>query len=257
MPKLFSKKPHESERSLQLVTQQGMPFSYVEAYKSLRTNLHFMTATSGVRSIVVTSTIPEEAKSNVAVNLALTMAESGKNVVVLDCDLRKPVLHKYMKLGHNKRGLSNILSEECTLEEALIKLDQRSVYVLPAGTLPPNPSELLGQTQMKKLLGRLQASFDYVIIDAPPVSVVTDAVILGGMTDGVLFVVRSRFAPAEAVKTAVRKLKEVDVKVLGVVLTRYNPKKALKNSSYAYSYSYSYAYSGSGKDTPEQEDEND
>lgn len=240
---------HDTARTLQLVTQKGMPFSYVEAYKALRTNLNFMTATSGVRSIVVTSTIPEEAKSNVSVNLALTLSESGKTVAILDCDLRKPVLHKYLKLGHNKKGLSNVLSNECTLEEALIRLDQRSVYVLTAGTLPPNPSELLGQTQMEKILNRLKASFDYVIIDAPPVSVVTDAVVLGRIVDGAVFVVRSRYASSEAVKSAVAKLREVDVKILGVVLTRYNPKKALKNSSYSYNYSYNYAYADSKSST--------
>lgn len=241
------KQQKESRRSLQLVTQKDMPFSYIEAYKSLRTNLNFITATSGVRSVVVTSTVPEEAKSNVSVNLALTLAESGKSVVVLDCDLRKPVLHKYLKLGHNRNGLSNVLSNECALEDALIKMDERSVYILTAGTLPPNPSELLAQPQMEKLLNRLRASFDYVVVDAPPVSVVTDAVILSRIVDGALFVVRSRFASADAVKSAVNKLREVDARVLGVVLTRYNPKKALKNSSYSYSYSYSYAYADGGQ----------
>lgn len=239
---ISKKKPEESHRSLQLITQKGMPFSYVEAYKALRTNLNFMTATSGVRSIVITSTVPEEAKSNVSVNLALTLSEAGKTVAIVDCDLRKPVLHKYLKLGHNKKGLSNVLSSECTLEDALIRLEDRSVYVLPAGTLPPNPSELLGQPQMEKLLNRLKASFDYVIIDAPPVSVVTDAVVLSRIVDGVIFVVRSRFASADAVRAATSKLREVNARLLGVVLTRYNPKKALKNSSYSYSYSYSYAY---------------
>ena len=103
----------------QLISQKGMPFAYVEAYKSLRTNLNFLTSSTGARAIVVTSTMPEEAKSNVSVNLALTLAEDGKNVVLVDCDLRKPVLHKYLKAGHNVKGVSNIVSNQCKLEEAL------------------------------------------------------------------------------------------------------------------------------------------
>lgn len=247
MTKRLKKSNEEFSRSLQLVTQKGMPFSYVEAYKALRTNLNFIQATSGTHSIVITSTIPEESKSNVSVNLALTLSDAGKTVAIIDCDLRKPVLHKYLKLGHNKKGLSNVLSNECTLEEALIQLDQQSVYVLPAGTPPPNPSELLGQPQMEKVLHRLNATFDYVIMDAPPVSLVTDAVILSRIADGVLFVVRSRFSSAGAVRSAISKLREVDAKILGVVLTRYNPKKTLKNSGYSYGYSYNYAYAENSK----------
>lgn len=228
---------------MQLITAKGMPFAYVEAYKSLRTNLEFLSGSGNVRSIVVTSTAPEEAKSNVAVNLALTLAGSGKNVVVVDCDLRKPVLHKYLKAGHNVRGVSNVLSNQCTLEEGMVHLEQFNITFLPAGTPPPNPSELLGQSQMQQLIARLRASFDYVIIDAPPISMVTDAAVIGRYVDGCLFVVRSKYMAAEAVKAAVKKLKDAGVTVLGVVLTRYDIKKSLKSSSYAYQYSYSYAYS--------------
>ena len=107
-PKIENSDP--GQRSLQLISQKGMPFAYVEAYKSLRTNLNFLTSSTGARAIVVTSTMPEEAKSNVSVNLALTLAEDGKNVALVDCDLRKPVLHKYLKAGHNVKGVSNIVS---------------------------------------------------------------------------------------------------------------------------------------------------
>ena len=116
-PKIENSDP--GQRSLQLISQKGMPFAYVEAYKSLRTNLNFLTSSTGARAIVVTSTMPEEAKSNVSVNLALTLAEDGKNVALVDCDLRKPVLHKYLKAGHNVKGVSNIVSNQCKLEEAL------------------------------------------------------------------------------------------------------------------------------------------
>lgn len=234
----------ESKRVVQLITQKDMPFYYVEAYKSLRTNIQFLTGSAGVRSIVVTSTIPEEAKSNTVANLAMALSEAGRTVVLVDCDLRKPVMHKYLKIGHNTRGVSNVLSGQCTMEEAIVHLEGSSVYVLPAGTLPPNPSELLSQKQMEALVRRLRASFDYVIIDAPPISVVTDAAIIGRMVDGALYVVRSQFVPAKAVQTSVAKLRDAGVNVLGTVITRYNPKTSLKSSGYSYTYSYDYNYSG-------------
>ena len=197
-----------SKRSLQLITQKGMPFAYVEAYKALRTNLNFLTSSTGARAIVVTSTMPEEAKSNVSVNLALTLAEDGKNVALVDCDLRKPVLHKYLKAGHNVKGVSNIVSNQCKLEEALLRLEQFKITFLPAGTPPPNPSELLGSARMQQMIQQLRATFDYVIFDAPPISMVTDAAVIGNQVDGALFVVRSSYAPAESVEAAVKKLKD-------------------------------------------------
>lgn len=239
-PKIENSDP--SHRSLQLISQKGMPFAYVEAYKSLRTNLNFLTSSSGVRAFVVTSTLPEEAKSNVSVNLALTLAESNKNVVLVDCDLRKPVLHKYLKAGHNVKGVSNVLSHQCSLEDALVHLDEFNITFLPAGTPPPNPSELLGQPQMEKLIQQLRATFDYVIFDAPPISMVTDAAVIGRQVDGALFVVRSNYASAEVVEAAVKKLRDMKINVLGAVLTRYDAKSALKGSNYAYNY-YGYGYS--------------
>ena len=168
---LFGKKKKEGEhRTLQLITDKKMPFGYVEAYKSLRTNLDFMAGSMDVHTLVITSTVPEESKSNVAVNLAMTMAESGKKVALVDCDLRKPVLHRYLKAGHNVKGVSNVLSNQCTLDEALHELKEMNLTFLPAGTPPPNPSEMLSQPQMQAMVNTLREKFDVVIFDAPPVS---------------------------------------------------------------------------------------
>ena len=146
-----------SKRSLQLITQKGMPFAYVEAYKALRTNLNFLSGSGDVHAFVVTSTVPEEAKSNVSVNLALALTESGKKVVLVDCDLRKPVLHRYLKAGHNLKGVSNVLSRQVALSDALVELkDIPNLTFLPAGTTPPNPSELLSQPQMQEMVNTLR-----------------------------------------------------------------------------------------------------
>lgn len=228
-----------SKRSLQLITQKGMPFAYVEAYKALRTNLNFLSGSGDVHAFVVTSTVPEEAKSNVSVNLALALTESGKKVVLVDCDLRKPVLHRYLKAGHNLKGVSNVLSRQVALSDALVELkDIPNLTFLPAGTTPPNPSELLSQPQMQEMVDTLRGSYDFVILDAPPISMVTDAAVIGRIVDGALFVVRSKYASTDAVKTALEKLQDAGVKVLGAVLTRYDAKKSLKRSDYGYGYYY-------------------
>lgn len=231
-----------NKRSLQLITSDKMPFAYVEAYKSLRTNLNFLTGSNDVHCIVVTSTAPEESKSNVSVNLALTLAESGKKVVLVDCDLRKPVLHRYLKAGHNVKGVSNILSRQISLKDALVLPNGFNFSFLPAGTTPPNPSELLSQPQMIEMIAALREEFDFVIFDAPPISMVTDAAIVGNLVDGALFVVRSNYAAADAVKATVQQLQSVGVKILGAVLTRYDIKKSLKHSNYGYYSNYGYSY---------------
>ena len=152
------------------------------------------------------------------------------------------MLHRYLKAGHNVKGVSNVLSNQCTLEEALQEIQEMNLTFLPAGTPPPNPSEMLSQPQMKAMVETLRQEFNFVIMDAPPVSVVTDAAVIGRYVDGAIFAVRSDYAPADAVRGAVKKLQDAGVKVLGSVLTRYDMKKALKGFSYAYSYAYNYNY---------------
>lgn len=234
----FSITKKKAQSQLQLVASKKMPFQYVESYKSLRTNLNFIASTNDVHSFVITSALPEESKSNVAINLAVTLASSDKKVVIVDCDLRKPVIHKYLKMGHNTRGLTSVLSGEVPLEKSIYRLDELNIHVLTAGVVPPNPSELLAQDKMKQVVETLKKHFDYVILDAPPVSVVTDAAVLGTYADGAIMVVRSCFAPRETIQLAKKKLDDVGVKIFGVVLTRFNARKASRNSGYSYSYGY-------------------
>ena len=220
---------------------QNVPFSYSEAYKALRTNLDFVAKASGVKCIVVTSALPEESKSTVSINLALTLADSRKSVVLVECDLRKPTMRRYLKLERGLSGLSAVLAGTVTLDEAMQYVEESNIHVLTAGTIPPNPAELLDQERMSKLIGELKERFDYVILDAPPITVVTDAAVVGRMADGALLVVRSRFAPTRTVRLALQRLQAVNIKVLGAVLTRFDTQKAGWRTGYSYT-SYEYGY---------------
>ncbi len=234
------KKGYHEDRKLRLAVGKGVPFAYSEAYKSLRTNLNFIASTEDIKSIVVTSAIPKESKSNVAVNLAMTLATEGKKVILVDCDFRQPALNHYLKLGRHHKGFTDVLIGRVELKDAITTFKDAKISVLTAGSIPPNPSEMLAQKKTKSIIDALKENFDYVIIDAPPVTVVTDAAILSTYVDGVVFVVRSKYAPIETLQLAKKKLDDVNARILGVVLTRFNAKSTTKSSAYTYAYGYGY-----------------
>lgn len=234
------KTKRRSSSDFMIASGNDVPFNYVESFKSLRTNLNFIAATEKLNTFILTSAIPGEGKSNTAINLAITLAEDSKSVVVVDCDLRKPSLNRYLKLGRNFKGVTDILTGNATVEDALIQFEDLGIHVLTAGAVPPNPSEMLSAEPMQKLVEDLKAAFDYVILDTPPVSVVTDAAILGRYADGALLCVRSDFAPKETVQLAKERLTAVGVRILGVVLTGFDAKNDHKSSAYSYTYEYEY-----------------
>lgn len=234
------KSKHRSSADFMIASGQDVPFNYVESFKSLRTNLHFIAATEKLNTFILTSAIPGEGKSNTAINLAISLAEDGKSVVVVDCDLRKPSLNRYLKLGRNFQGVTDILTGSAEVEDALIQFEDLGIHVLTAGAVPPNPSEMLSAEPMAKLVEDLKNAFDYVILDTPPVSVVTDAAILGRYADGALLCVRSNYAPKETVQLAKERLTAVGVRILGVVLTGFDAKNDAKSSAYSYTYEYEY-----------------
>lgn len=232
---------HSHLPSGQTLLVKDAPFGFVEAYKTLRTNLEFVSSASNARCIVVTSAVPNESKSTTALNLAITLAGSGRSVIVVECDLRKPVMRKYLKLERGSQGLSSLLCGIVTADECIMKSEQLGISLIHAGTVPPNPAELLGQDRMMDLIQTLKERYDYVILDAPPVTVVTDAAVLGRMADGALLVVRSKFASAKTVRLAKRQLESVNVKVLGAVITRFDVKRSGWRSGYGYG-GYDYGY---------------
>ena len=139
-----SSKKRASHRRLFLVGKDA-PFQFVEAYKSLRTNLEFLSATSNCKTILITSSVPEEGKSNVAINLAMTLATSNKRVILVDCDMRKSAISRYLRIPRNRPGLTNVITSKdvSTLPDSLVRLKDHDITVLPVGTIPPNPAELL------------------------------------------------------------------------------------------------------------------
>lgn len=201
--------------SLITVVHPRSPVS--EAYRTLRTNIQFYSLDRPIRTLLVTSASPEDGKSTTLANLAVTFAETGHSVVAVDCDLRRPSLHKLFGVP-NDGGLTTLIREETSLDDAVLKTDVPHLGILPSGPLPPNPSEILGSQRMERVVEALQNSADIVMFDSPPTVSVTDAAVLGAKMDGVLLVVSVGKTKRDHVLRAKQQLERVNAKVLGVVL---------------------------------------
>ncbi|MBI5340283.1 MAG: polysaccharide biosynthesis tyrosine autokinase [Mycolicibacterium rufum] len=205
-----------------------------EAFRKLRTNLQFLSVDSPPRVIVFTSSMPHEGKSTTAINVALALAEAEHRVVLVDGDMRRPMLHKYLDLVGTV-GFSTVLSGGATLDEALQATRFSGLEVLTAGAIPPNPSELLASQSAKKLLSDLKSRYDYVIVDSTPLLAVTDAAILAAGADGALIMARYGQTRRDQLAHAVDNLRSVGASLLGAVFTMVPTRGA---GSYAYGYSY-------------------
>lgn len=238
----MSKASKNTSRRKLFTVGSDAPFQFVEAYKSLRTNLEFLSSAGNCKTILITSSVPEEGKTNVAVNLAMTIAASGKRVVLVDCDLRKATTSRYLRIPRNHAGLTNVITskDEGALAAALVRVKDSGITVLTAGTIPPNPTELLSAPMTEKIFASLQRAFDYVIVDTPPVSLVTDAAVLCRMADGVLLVVRPGVTTIQSAQLSKKNLEAVNAHILGVVMNGYNGKQSGRRDGYSYAYSYSY-----------------
>ncbi|WP_299094521.1 CpsD/CapB family tyrosine-protein kinase [uncultured Metabacillus sp.] len=202
-----------------------------EQFRTIRTNIQFSSVDEEVKTIIVTSAGPAEGKSTTTANLAVVFAQQGKKVLMIDADLRKPTVH-YTFNKENYIGLSNVLTKQETLGEAIQTTSQENLFVLTSGPVPPNPSELLGSKGMQSMLAEVKQEFDVIILDSPPVLAVTDAQVLSNLTDGVVLVVSSGKTEVDAAKKAKELLHSAKAKILGVVL---NNKKA-QDSQYYYYY---------------------
>lgn len=230
-----------------MLLSSSSPFAYNEAFKSLRTNLSFASINKQCKTIIVTSSIPNEGKSTIAANLAITLAESDARVLLIDCDLRNPTLRRLLRIrSEYQAGLTSLLTSNATWEECIFRHPKMNCDILLAGTIPPNPAELLSSPQMAALLQKLSERYSYIICDTPPVSVVTDAAALSRYCDGVILVVRQKFSSREQVMTAKRNLDAVQANIIGTILSCYDMSEDTQSSGPYYKSYYHYGQS-SGK----------
>lgn len=191
-----------------------------EAYKSVRTSIQFSNRDENIKSILVTSSKQNEGKSGVTSNLAESFSNLDKKIIIIDADLRNPTIHKIYGLN-NEPGLSNIIINDEKLEDCIHKDISLGLDILSAGTMQPNPSELLHSERVKELIDSLKEEYDYVFIDSPPIGIVTDAGILASFVDGVIFVVGSDEVDDRMVKISKDRLNKVNANILGVILNKY------------------------------------
>ncbi len=236
----------------QKTLHKNLKFTATEQYKLLRTNLLFtMTETEGCKIIGVTSSMRGEGKSTTAVNLSYVLAESGKRVILIDGDLRIPSVAKKMQIDSSP-GLADLLRGESTIDLAGLRSQQLpNWYIMPAGSLPPNPSELLGSKRMEAALKGLSAHFDYIIVDLPPVNIVSDALAISKYITGMILVIREEYCEKKELENCIRQLKLSNVNVLGCVM---NGTKAGKGyySKYRYKRYYKYYKTYGGYDSAEK-----
>jgi capsular exopolysaccharide synthesis family protein len=216
----------------------GAPPNFSEAFRALRTNILFSAAAGGPRSIVVTSTGPGEGKTMVAGNVAIGLAQTGQRVLLVDADMRRPRSHELFGLAVEP-GLSNLLVGASKASEVVQPSGVENLWVMPAGTTPPNPAELLGSKRFADLTTSLGGHFDCVIIDTPPVLAVTDAAVVAHRASGVLFVIAADGTSKQAAQTALDQLQHARAKFLGAVLNRID----IQRDSYYYSRYYRKEYS--------------
>lgn len=189
-----------------------------EAYRELRTNLEFASLDTAIRTIVVTSPGPDEGKSTTLANLAVTMAQAEKRVILMDCDLRRPCLHKLFGLS-NDVGLTTLIVDEAALSDPpLQETAIPGLWLLASGPLPPRPPDLLGSRRMEKVIAALLERSDIILLDAPPIIAVTDAAVLASKVDGVLLVVSAGNTGREDARQAVARLEKVKARIIGAVL---------------------------------------
>lgn len=227
-----------------LLSSGNVPFQFVESYKTLRTNLDFIPIDEPCKKFLITSSIPEEGKSTVSFNLAITLAESQKRVLLIDLDLRKPTIKKNLKLKDVRSGISSVLADQKSEDDCIVYLSDLNLYVMTSGPIPPNPAELIGSDRMQHLIRRLEEKFDYILIDTPPVSVVTDAALASRLVHGVIFVLRQKYTTTEIAQQAQNNLKNVGARIVGCVFNAFNAQKSRKYAygHYRYKRYYTEAY---------------
>ena len=251
---ILSKKKKKHKRAITFHNREeaktigsNVSFSAKEAYKLLRTNLSYILTeqeNSDCHVIGVTSSLRGEGKSTTSINLAFVLAEMGRKVLLVEADLRIPSLHKKMRL-QSKPGLSNMLISRSVSASNIQRYTDKqgtAFDVLTAGDIPPNPSELIGSKRMKTLLDHLQERYDYIVLDLPPVTAVTDALVATKIVEGVIVVVRSDYSDRNSLNETLRQIQLVNGRILGFVLTCVSSSTVGYGKRYRYYRRYRYGY---------------
>ncbi|MBQ6570153.1 MAG: CpsD/CapB family tyrosine-protein kinase [Clostridia bacterium] len=210
--------------------------SVMEAYRIIRTNIEFSDASNGNRSILVTSSVPNEGKTTVVCNLARAFAQTGYKTVLVDLDLRKPVIYKIFGISGDV-GVTSVITGKTSLNDAIVPAEENNLYILPSGIRPINPSEFLRSSATGNLIRFLKSKFDIVLIDSPPAIAVADASIISTYVDSTLLVASANFTDYRCINDSINNLKNVNANLIGVILNNVNT----KGSNYSYKYGY-YSY---------------
>jgi capsular exopolysaccharide synthesis family protein len=227
-----------SKEAVELVTQARPQSQMAESYRALRTSLLLSNLGTPPKVIMVTSARPQEGKTTTSINTAIVLAQKGVRVLLIDADLRRPSVHKTLGMGP-RSGLSNVLTGSATLEHAITRSPILSnLFILPAGTPPPNPAELLASSNMRDLLIDLRDKYDHIVIDTPPTLSVTDAVVLSQRMDAIILVIRSSQTTKQALRRSRDILMQVNAKITGVLLNAVD----LTSPDYYYYYEYQGKY---------------
>ena len=249
-----------SKEAVELITQVRPQSQMAESYRALRTSLLLSNLGAPPKVIMVTSALPQEGKTTTSINCAVVLAQKGIRVLLIDADLRRPSIHKTLGMGP-RSGLSNVLTGSATLEQAITRSTVLpNLNILPAGTPPPNPAELLASTNMRDVLEQLRGQYDHIVVDTPPTLSVTDAVVLSPRADAIVLVIRSGQTTKQALRRSRDILMQVNAKVSGVLLNAVD----LSSPDYYYYYEYQGKYAryyrdeqshdeedGDGEETPE------
>jgi len=221
----FRSKSHDRNESTALVAYMDPKSAMSEAFRGLRTNLNFAGLQDSIKTVLITSALPEEGKSIVAANLAVVTAQAGYRVILVDCDLRKPVQHKIFGIPNNN-GVTNCIFNDADPDKTAFNLALNNLKLLNSGPIPPNPAEIVNSERTRNLWSNLKSRYDYIFIDSPPLLAVTDASILASQVDGCILVVRSGVTRNESALQARDSLRKANARILGVVLNRVKMDKS-------------------------------
>lgn len=223
-----------SQKAIRIKSTLNAPAE--EAYKVLRSNIQFCSIDKRIKTLAITSCSPGEGKTTTAINLAISMARASKRVLLVDTDLRKPMLAKYLT-AQNTMGLTNYISGQVSIDDIICSTTEENFYFIGCGPVPPNPAEMVSSETFKRFVEAVQKDFDIVIFDTPPLGNVIDSAIISSYTDGTLIVIKSKSVDFHLAQRVKEQLENANAKILGVVLNR------LKKSEYKGYYS-NYKYYG-------------